>query len=142
MGARRAGPLQENIEMKTLTTIALAALLCFAGSARAESTRSSTRNLRSSAREKLFLGLDGDFAVPVGNFSNVNGVGAGVLATAEYPVMPELSATARVGFQYHANKNVLGRIDMVCVPSSPIGSGVSAIPGDCSDANASAACAL
>jgi hypothetical protein len=108
MGAWRAGPLQENIEMKTLTTIALAALFCFAGSARAESTRSSTRNLRSSAREKLFLGLDGDFAVPVGNYSKANGVGAGVMATAEYPVMPELSATARIGFQYHANKNVLG----------------------------------
>ncbi len=45
-------------------------------------------------------------------------------------------------WQYASNKNVLGRIDMVCVPSSPIASGVSASPGDCRDANASAACAL
>jgi hypothetical protein len=97
------------MDMKKLTTIALAALFCLVGSARAESTRGSTRShLRSSSSEKLFLGVDGDFAVPVGNYGNANGVGGGVLGTAEYPVMPELSATARVGFQYHANKSVLG----------------------------------
>ena len=45
---------------------------------------------------------------PLDACERANGVGGGVLGTAEYPVMPELSATARVGFQYHANKSGLG----------------------------------
>ncbi len=94
--------------MKKLTTIAVAALFCLAGAARAESTRRSTRNLSSSSSEKFFFGVDGDFALPVGNYGNLNGVGLGLLATGEYPVLPELSATARIGFQYHTNKTVLG----------------------------------
>lgn len=96
--------------MKTLTTIAAAVLLCLATSARAESTRRSTSSMSSSSHPQLLLGIDGSFGMPIGNYADVNGVGGGVLLTAEYPVIEALSATARVGFNYQLNKTI-GTVD-------------------------------
>src|SRR6185369_6863981 len=92
--------------MKTLTTIAAAVLLCLATSARAESSRRSTSSLSSTSGQKLLLGVDGSFGMPIGNYADVNGVGGGVLITAEYPVLESLSATARIGFNYQLDKNI------------------------------------
>jgi hypothetical protein len=70
-------------------------------------SRASTSDL-TSTKHSLFLGVDADLALPVGNYSTVNGVGAGAMLTAEYPLIEDLSATARVGFQLHASKTLPG----------------------------------
>jgi len=93
--------------MKKLTMTAVAVLFCVSGAVRAESSRRTT-TISSASHEKFWVGVDGDFALPIGNYSNVNGVGGTLLVVGEYPLMPELSATARIGFQYHTNTNVGG----------------------------------
>ena len=94
--------------MKKLTMTAGAVLFCLSGAARADSSRRTTTISSSGQQQKFWVGVDGDFALPIGNYSNVNGIGGSLLIVGEYPVMPELSATARIGFQYHANTNTLG----------------------------------
>jgi hypothetical protein len=96
--------------MKTLTTIAAAVLLCLSTSARAESTRRSTSTLSSSNSHQVLIGVDGAFDMPIGNYSDVNGVGGGVLLTVEYPVIEALSATVRAGFNYSFDKTI-GTVD-------------------------------
>jgi hypothetical protein len=96
------------MEMKKLTTIAAALVFCLALSARAESRRSSS--VSGSHGDKLLLGVDGNFGLPIGNYADVNGVGGGVLLTAEYPVIEALAATARIGFNYSLNKTI-GTVD-------------------------------
>ena len=100
--------------MKTLTTIAAAVLLCLSTSARAESTRrsSSPASSSQSSSSKLQLGIDAALGLPIGNYADVNGFGGGVLLTAEYAVMPELGATARIGFNYQTDKTITGVGDM------------------------------
>ena len=93
--------------MKKLTTVAAAIVLCLSVAARAESSRRST-SVSGSHGEKFFLGVDGSFGLPIGNYADVNGVGGGVLLTGEYPVIENLSATARIGFQYQLDKNIPG----------------------------------
>jgi hypothetical protein len=91
--------------MKKLTTIALAVLFC-ASAARAESTRPSTTVTAKDQQPKILVGADVDFALPIGNYSNVNGVGGTLMLKGEYPVLPEVGATLRVGFQFHSDKDV------------------------------------
>jgi outer membrane protein with beta-barrel domain len=98
--------------MKTLTMIAAAVLLCSASSARAESSRRSTSTLSSTSAPKLLLGVDGSFGMPLGTYADVNGVGGGVLLTAEYPLVESVSATARIGFNYQLDKSVPAVGDM------------------------------
>jgi len=92
--------------MKKLISVVAVLLFCVAGAARADNSRRSTS--MSGGHEKFFLGVDGDFALPIGSYSDVNGVGGGLLLVGEYPLMDVLSATARIGFQYHSDKSVLG----------------------------------
>jgi hypothetical protein len=88
-------------------TIAMAALFCMSAAAHAESTRRSTHIQNPNTQEQKFVvGVDGDFGIPLGSYSDVNGVGGGLMLTGEYPVMPELGLTARVGFQYHSDKDL------------------------------------
>ena len=94
--------------MKKLTMTAVAVLFCLSGAARADSSRRTTTISSSGQQQKFWVGVDGDFALPIGNYGDVNGIGGSLLIVGEYPVMPELSATARIGFQYHANTNTLG----------------------------------
>jgi hypothetical protein len=91
--------------MKKLTMTAVAVLFCLSGAVRAESSRRST-TLSSSSHEKFFVGTELEFGLPIGTYSDVNGVGGALMLTGEYPVMPELSLTARVGFQFHTDKNI------------------------------------
>ena len=93
--------------MKKLISVVAVLLFCVAGAARADSSRRSS-SMSGSGHEKFFLGVDGDFALPIGTYSDVNGVGGGLLLVGEYPLMDVLSATARIGFQYHSDKSVLG----------------------------------
>jgi ABC-type Co2+ transport system permease subunit len=94
--------LQEKIEMKKLITV-VAVLFCVAGAARADNSRRSSS--MNSGHEKFFLGVDADFALPIGTYGDLNGPGGGVLLVGEYPLMDVLSATARIGFQFHTDKS-------------------------------------
>jgi hypothetical protein len=99
--------------MKNLIAV-VALSLCLSNAAFADkSSKSSASRAKiadlSSTSHSLFLGVDADLALPVGNYSDVNGVGGGAMLTAEYPVpalLENLSATARVGFQLHASKTI------------------------------------
>jgi hypothetical protein len=91
--------------MKKLTMTAVAVLFCISGAVRAESSRRSTA-ISSSSHEKFFVGTELEFGLPIGNYADVNGVGGALMVTGEYPVMPELSLTARVGFQFHTDKTL------------------------------------
>jgi hypothetical protein len=93
--------------MKTLTTVVLAVLFC-ASAARADSIRSTTVTGKDQA--KILFGADADFALPIGNYSDVNGVGGSLMLKGEYPVLPEVGATLRIGFQFHSNKDLGGGI--------------------------------
>ena len=87
---------------RLIATIAAGVLLCICGAARAE---------RASLRHKgrtVLVGLDTEFNVPLGNYADVNSVGAGAILTAELPLLEVLSATARAGFQMHADGTVGG----------------------------------
>ena len=92
--------------MKKLMTVALAVLFC-ASAARAESRRSTAVSSKDQ-QSKILVSADADFALPVGNYSDANGVGGGLMLKGEYPLMPELSATLRLGFQFHADKDLGG----------------------------------
>jgi len=96
--------------MKKLTMIVAAFVLCISVSARADSSRRST-SMSSTHGEKFLLGVDGAFGLPIGNYSNVNGVGGGVLLTGEYPIIEALSATARIGFNYQFDKSPVAGTD-------------------------------
>ena len=100
--------------MKTLIkTITAGVLLCLSGAAHAERAQST----RSHGRSHVLLGVDTEFGIPLGNYADVNSVGGGAVLVAEYPLMPMLGATARIGFQAHVDRTVNG-----------LGSHVNAIP--------------
>jgi hypothetical protein len=89
---------------KVIATMS-AVLLCLAGAANAGDSKShgvSGRNMSSQAQTVL-IGVDGDFELPVGNYSDLNGIGGGALLNIEYPMMPQLSLTGRVGFDFHGD---------------------------------------
>jgi hypothetical protein len=93
---------------KVIATMS-AVLLCLAGAANAGDSRShgvSGRNL--SSKQTLLFGVDGNFELPVGNYSDINGIGGGALLNVEYPMMPQLSLTGRVGFDFHGSTTVAG----------------------------------
>jgi hypothetical protein len=91
-----------------------AVLLCLAGAANAGDARShgvSGRNMSSKSQTVLF-GVDSDFSLPIsGQYSDANGLGLGALVTAEYPLMEQLSLTARAGFSYHLDKSPIAGVD-------------------------------
>jgi hypothetical protein len=88
---------------KVITTAAV--ILCLAGAAKAGDARTShgRSTAMASSAHQILIGVDGDFALPVGNYSKFNGVGGGALLTVEYPLMEQLSLTGRAGFQFHAD---------------------------------------
>jgi len=75
---------------------------------------------RTGARHRahtVLVGVDTEFSIPLGNYADVNSVGAGAMLVAELPLLEMLSASARVGFQGHVDRTVNG-----------LGSHVHAIP--------------
>jgi hypothetical protein len=97
---------------RLIAMFAAGVLLCVCGAARAD--RSSSLHRKG---HNLMVGLDTEFSVPLGNYADVNSVGAGAIVTGELPLLEAMSATARVGFQAHADRTVGG-----------LGSHVHAIP--------------
>jgi len=103
---------------KVITTAAV--ILCLAGSARAGDARTSHRSTAlAGSTHQVLLGVDADFALPLSSYSDINGPGAGALLTVEYPLIEQVSLTARAGFQYHFNKNIATGND-VHVHSVPV----------------------
>jgi len=99
--------------MKKVIATMSAVLLCLAGAANAGDARShgvSGRNM-SSKSQTVLIGVDGDFALPMSSYSDINGPGLGALLTIEYPVIEQLSLTGRAGFQYHLNKSPVAGAD-------------------------------
>ena len=96
---------------KVITTVA--AILCLAGTANAGDARTSHNKSSSlsSTQHTVLIGVDADFAMPLSSYSDINGPGAGALLTVEYPVIEQLSLTARAGFQYHFDKNIAAGVD-------------------------------
>jgi hypothetical protein len=97
--------------MNKLTAIVTGLLLALPVAARADkASRSPSRSsMLSSEEPQILFGTDVDFALPIGNYSDVNGVGGGVLLTAEYPlrnIVDQLSLTARIGFEFHSDKDL------------------------------------
>ena len=87
--------------MKTfIATVAAGCLLFVAGAARAE--RQHGRFLKHD----ISIGVDTDVGIPLGNYSDVNNVGAGVMLNAEYQLLEMLGATMRVGFEGHMNRSL------------------------------------
>jgi hypothetical protein len=92
---------------KVITTAAV--ILCLAGSAHAGEARTSHgRSNLAASTHTILLGVDADFALPMSTYGDFNGVGGGALLNVEYPLIEQLSLTARAGFQYHADKTPPG----------------------------------
>jgi hypothetical protein len=51
------------------------------------------------------IGVDGSLAIPFGDWGDATGIGIGGLFRGEYPLMPNLNLTGRVGYLYHLSKN-------------------------------------
>jgi hypothetical protein len=77
-------------------------LLCVSGAAHAARAHSQGF-LRGHS---LMFGLDTEVGVPLGNYADASSVGGGVALTGEFTLLETLSATMRVGFEAHADRNV------------------------------------
>jgi hypothetical protein len=99
---------------KSMATIAAGVLLCLSSAANAERSSGS----RHSSRHNILVGVDSEFAIPLGNYADVNSVGMGAVLVGELPMLETVSATARVGFQGHFNRTV----------GNGLGAHVNAIP--------------
>ena len=89
---------------KVITGIACL-LLCVAGAANAERARSTHAHgfLRGHS---LMVGLDTEIGVPLGNYADASSVGGGAVLTGELTLVETLSATMRVGFEAHTNRDL------------------------------------
>jgi len=88
--------------MKTfIATVAAGCLLFVAGAARAERQQHGR-----FLKHDISIGVDTDVGIPLGNYSDVNNVGAGVMLNAEYQLLEMLGATMRVGFEGHMNRSL------------------------------------
>jgi hypothetical protein len=97
---------------KVIATMS-AVLLCLAGAANAGDARShgvSGRNM-SSKSQTVSFGVDSDFSLPMSTYGDVNGPGLGALLTVEYPMIEQLSLTARAGFEFHLDKSPIAGVD-------------------------------
>ena len=60
------------------------------------------------AAEKMGIGADAEFALPVGNLSDAAGIGFGALGKFNFNLNDNLSLTGRLGFVYHLAKDFGG----------------------------------
>ena len=82
---------------------AISAIFCLSGAAFAAPTHGSHSLLRGRS---LWLGVDTEFGIPLGNYSDANSVGYGAVFTAEYALLEMLGATARIGFEGHMDRAI------------------------------------
>ena len=59
----------------------------------------------SAMAEGMIVGVDGALVLPMGDWADVAGLGFGALGRFEYALDPQLSATGRVGYLVHLEKN-------------------------------------
>jgi hypothetical protein len=90
---------------KIITMVAVGALLCVSGAARADKVRGSRMH---SKVHNVLLGLDTEVGIPLGNYADANSVGGGPVLSAEYTLFDTLGATLRIGFQGHVDRTVAG----------------------------------
>jgi len=57
------------------------------------------------AAEPITLGVDGAFALPMGDWSDATGPMIGALLRLEYPATPALAITGRIGYLYGLKKS-------------------------------------
>jgi hypothetical protein len=80
------------------TIAALAAFLTLLATAAAHA--------QSTAPARQFLiGADGTIALPLGNLSNVSGIGIGAMLTGEYLFQDQITFTGRIGYEFHLDSN-------------------------------------
>jgi len=58
--------------------------------------------------EKLTLGVDGAFQLPLSKLGDVTGMGFGALIRGEYNLAPNLNGTLRIGYIYSLKKDTAG----------------------------------
>lgn len=90
---------------KVLAAMAVGAL-CVSTAAHAERNRGSHSSFLKE--HTLRLGVDTQISAPIGNYADVNGGGGGVFVSSEMSMSEMLSLTGRIGFQMHADRNLLG----------------------------------
>jgi hypothetical protein len=91
--------------MKKVISALAVSVLCLSSAARAD--RSHNSGSRGFLKEhSLRLGVDTELGVPLGNYSDVNSVGAGVMVSSELAITDALAGTARLGFQAHMDRSV------------------------------------
>jgi hypothetical protein len=83
---------------------AILAISCLSGAAFAAPTHGSRQALLRG--RMLWLGVDTEFGIPLGNYSDANSVGYGAVFTAEYALLEMLGATARIGFEGHMDRAI------------------------------------
>jgi len=93
--------------MKNILSAIAVGLLFVSSAARADKMR-STSSHNFFKEHSLRLGVDTELSVPLGNYSDVNSVGAGAVLEGELALLEQLSATMRIGFQAHLNRTVGG----------------------------------
>jgi hypothetical protein len=93
--------------MNKLISVIAVSLLFISGAARADKVRSAGSH--SFLKEhNIKLGLDTEVGVPLGNYSDVNGVGGGVSLNGEMALLEQVAGTLRIGFQAHLNRTLGG----------------------------------
>lgn len=58
-------------------------------------------------RQPISLGVDGQLALPIGDFGDGAGIGIGALLNFGYPLNEQVTLTGRVGYVHHLEKNNL-----------------------------------
>ena len=89
--------------MRNILQIALGVLL-LSGAALAERTRPSSQSQDFLRQHNLRVGVDTEVGIPLGNYSDQNSVGAGVLLNGELALLDTVSATLRLGFEAHVDR--------------------------------------
>lgn len=91
--------------MKNVISALAIGLLCVSTAARADRSHASHGFFKDhNAR----LGVDTEFSIPLGNYSDANSVGGGLFLNGELAMLETLGATARIGFQAHMDRTVGG----------------------------------
>jgi hypothetical protein len=83
---------------------AMSAIFCLSGAAFAAAPTHHPHALLRG--HSLWLGVDTEFGIPLGNYADANSVGYGAVFTAEYALLDMLGATARIGFQGHMDRAI------------------------------------
>lgn len=87
-----------------MRNLAAVAILCLSTAALAERNRPASHGFLQE--HNLTIGIDTEAALPVGNYSDVNSVGAGAFVNAELALLDTVSGTLRLGFEAHVDRSI------------------------------------